>query len=104
MSLKLKTLAPHKAGIDNKKDIFAESVLLYFKNLAPVITIPALLTPGINDNIWNKPIIKIDLIGNFLSIDNSNLFLSAKYNKIPKEIVVQAIILTSRKSSIRPVI
>ena len=83
MSLKLKTLAPHKAGIDNKKDIFAESVLLYFKNLAPVITIPALLTPGINDNIWNKPIIKIDLIGNSLFIDNSSLFFGRVFNFNP---------------------
>ena len=40
-----------KIGIDNKKDIFAESILLNFKSLAAVIAIPDLLTPGINDKI-----------------------------------------------------
>ena len=33
-------------GIDNKKDILAASNLLKFKNLAAVIDIPDLLTPG----------------------------------------------------------
>ena len=33
-----------------------------FKNLAAVKVIPALLTPGINARIWNKPINIIDLI------------------------------------------
>ena len=37
-------------GIDNKKDILAESVLLKFKNLAAVIVIPDLLTPGIKES------------------------------------------------------
>ena len=37
-------------GIDNRKDIFAASILLNCKNLAPVIEIPDLLTPGIKDN------------------------------------------------------
>ena len=46
-SLKLITLAPKRAGIDNKKDILVASYLLKFKNLAAVIVIPALLTPGI---------------------------------------------------------
>ena len=46
-SFKLITLAPKSAGIDNKKDIFVASYLLKFKNLAAVIVIPALLTPGI---------------------------------------------------------
>tara|TARA_B110000967_G_C18863243_1_gene551259 strand:- start:86 stop:229 length:144 start_codon:yes stop_codon:yes gene_type:complete len=38
-----------KVGIDIKKEIFEESVLLKFKNLPAVIVIPDLLTPGIND-------------------------------------------------------
>ena len=46
---KIETAA--KIGIDNKKDIFADSTLLKFKNLAAVIAIPDLLTPGISDNI-----------------------------------------------------
>ena len=40
-----------KVGIDNKKDILAESNLLKFNILAAVIDIPDLLTPGIKDNI-----------------------------------------------------
>ena len=50
-SLKLKTLAPTKAGIESKKDILLESTLLNFKILAAVIVIPALLTPGTNEKI-----------------------------------------------------
>ena len=38
-----------RVGTDNKKDIFAASILLQFKNLAAVIVIPDLLTPGIKD-------------------------------------------------------
>ena len=38
-------------GIDNKKDIFAESNLSKVSNLAAVIVIPDLLTPGIKDRI-----------------------------------------------------
>ena len=48
-------------GIDNKKDIFAESNLLKLRILAVVIVIPDLLTPGINDKICIKPIKKTDL-------------------------------------------
>ena len=44
---KIETAA--NVGIDNKKDILAESYLLNFKTLAPVIVIPDLLTPGIKD-------------------------------------------------------
>ena len=40
-----------KMGIDNKKEIFAESTLLKFNNLAAVIAIPDLLTPGTKDKI-----------------------------------------------------
>ena len=50
-----------KIGIESKNDIFTESTLVKFKNLAVVIAIPDLLTPGIKDKIWNKPIKIIDL-------------------------------------------
>ena len=56
-----------KIGIDNKKEIFAESILLKFNNLAAVIAIPDLLTPGTKDKIWNKPIKIADLYVKFLS-------------------------------------
>ena len=48
-------------GIDNKNEILAASYLLNFKILAPVIAIPDLLTPGISDKIWKKPMKNIDL-------------------------------------------
>ena len=51
---KMETAA--NVGIDNKNDIFAESYLLNFNNLPPVMAIPDLLTPGINDKICKKPI------------------------------------------------
>ena len=44
-------LAPNKAGIDKIKDILAASCLLNLKNLEPVMTTPALLAPGIRENI-----------------------------------------------------
>ena len=50
-----------RVGIESKKDIFAASNLLKFKNLAAVIEIPDLLTPGTKDSIWNKPIKITDL-------------------------------------------
>tara|TARA_Y100001958_G_C21240175_1_gene567659 strand:- start:2522 stop:2773 length:252 start_codon:yes stop_codon:yes gene_type:complete len=40
-----------KVGIESKKEIFDASYLLKFKNLAAVIVMPDLLTPGINDKI-----------------------------------------------------
>ena len=40
-----------KVGIDKRKDIFAESYLLKLNNLAALIVIPDLLTPGIKENI-----------------------------------------------------
>ena len=61
ISLRLKKLAPVKAGMDNKNEILPESNLLKFKNLAAVIVIPARLTPGIKARIWKNPITKIDL-------------------------------------------
>ena len=51
---KIETAA--KVGIDNRNDILAESYLLNFNTLAPVIAIPDLLTPGTNDKICRKPI------------------------------------------------
>ena len=51
-----KTETAAKVGIDNKNDILAESYLLNFNALAPVIAIPDLLTPGTNDKICKKPI------------------------------------------------
>ena len=51
-----KTETAANVGIDNKNDIFAESYLLNFNNLPPVMAIPDLLTPGINDKICNRPI------------------------------------------------
>ena len=38
-------------GIDNKNEIFAESTLVNLSNLAAVIAIPDLLTPGIREKI-----------------------------------------------------
>ena len=40
-----------RVGIDSKKDILAASNLLKFKNLAAVIEIPDLLTPGTKESI-----------------------------------------------------
>ena len=50
-----------KIGIESKNDIFAESNLLNFNNLAAVMAMPDLLTPGTKDNIWNNPIKMADL-------------------------------------------
>ena len=54
-------LAAVKAGIAKKKEILAASNLLKPRNLPVVIVIPDLLTPGINDIIWNNPKIIADL-------------------------------------------
>ena len=51
---KIETAA--NVGIDNKNEILAESTLLKSKNLADVITIPDLLTPGINASTCVIPI------------------------------------------------
>ena len=79
-------------GIEIKKDIFAESTLSNFKNLAAVIAIPDLLTPGIKDKICKNPINKADFKLKSLLIVFSILNLSLIYNKIPNIKVVQAII------------
>ena len=78
-------------GTDSKKEIFAESTLLKFSNLAAVIVMPDLLTPGIKEKTWNKPIIKAVLIEKFFSIFLSKLNLSLIYNKIPNIKVVHPI-------------
>ena len=52
-----KETAP-KIGIDSKNVILAASTLLNFNNLAAVIAIPDLLTPGINATECINPIIK----------------------------------------------
>lgn len=54
----LNKLTAVKVGIDSKKEILAESILLKLKNLEPLIIIPDRLTPGINDKIWKRPIYK----------------------------------------------
>ena len=90
-SFKPRKLAPANAGIDNKKEILLESILLKFKNLAAVIVIPALLTPGIRANIWNRPIIKIDLKFRSVTIFFSIFLWSAKKSINPKNKVVEAI-------------
>ena len=51
MSFKPSKLAPAKAGIDRKNEIFAESIRLYLTSLPAVILIPERLTPGIKDKI-----------------------------------------------------
>ena len=87
-----KTETAPRIGIDKKKDIFAASILLNFKNLAAVIAIPDLLTPGIKDKIWKKPIKKTDLILKSLLIFFFNSNLSLIYRIKPNIKVVQAII------------
>ena len=47
--------------IEIRKEIFADSVLLKPKNLAAVIAIPDLLTPGTKDKICINPIKRADL-------------------------------------------
>ena len=46
-----KTVTAASIGIDNRKDIFVASNLSNSRNLAAVIAIPDLLTPGINEAI-----------------------------------------------------
>ena len=94
---KVSKLAPARAGIDKKNDIWVESYLLKFKKRPTVITIPDLLTPGIRAKIWNKLIIKI-----FFKFRSPlklffTLKVSEKYKSNPKISVVQAIIFISRK-------
>mgnify|MGYP006952503342 CR=1 FL=1 len=70
---------PHyipKIGIESKKDIFAESNLLKFNNLAAVIAIPDLLTPGIKDTTCKSPMKTADFRVKCLSILLSDLNLS----------------------------
>ena len=73
-----KTPVPAKAGIDIRNEIFAASSLLKFNTLAPVIIIPDLLTPGISERIWKKPIITAFFVVKFFSMFLLALNLSAK--------------------------
>ena len=103
-SFKPRKLAPANAGIDNKKEILLESILLKSKNLAAVIVIPALLTPGIKANIWNRPIIKIDLKFRSVAIFFSVFLWSAKKSINPKNKVVEAITFVFLKRWINSVV
>ena len=73
---KIETAA--KVGMDNRNDILAESYLLNFNILAPVIAIPDLLTPGTKDKIWSKPIKTADFNEKFELISFFKLDLSLK--------------------------
>ena len=73
---KIETAA--NVGLDNRNDILAESYLLKFNDLAPVIAIPDLLTPGTNDKICKKPIKIADFNVKFELILFSILDLSLK--------------------------
>ena len=73
---KIETAA--NVGIDNKNDILAESYLLNFNILAPVIEMPDLLTPGSNDKICRKPIKTADFKVKFELIFFLNSDLSLK--------------------------
>ena len=71
----------------SKKENFAASTLLNFKNLAPVMVIPLLDVPGISAKTWYRPMTNASL----LEIDNvsffSSLFLSLIKSRTPKKIV-----------------
>ena len=75
---KPKVPVPASAGIDIKNEIFAASSLLNLNILAPVITIPDLLTPGIKARTCKKPIIKTLLLLKFFFMLLLVLHLSAK--------------------------
>ena len=105
-SLKTKLFKPKivtapSIGIDNRKDIFAESTLLNFSILAADIAIPDLLTPGINDKIWKIPINNADLYVKLFCILLEISFLSLIYNRIPNMIVVHPITLIFLNWSIK---
>ena len=80
-----------RVGIDSKKEIFTESYLLNFNNLAAVIVIPDLLTPGISEIIWNNPIIIADLYVKWFPIFLFILNLSLMKSSIPNNKVIQPI-------------
>ena len=84
-----------------KKDIFADSTLSNPKNLAAVIAIPDLLTPGINAKICKDPIKIADLKLKFFSIVFSIENLSLTNNKTPNIKVVHAIVSMFLTFSIR---
>ena len=96
-------LAAAKVGMDKKNEIFAESYLLNPRSLPDVIVIPDLLTPGINDITWNKPIIIAELFVNPFSIFFEIFDLSLKYNNIPNIKLVHPITFRFLNCSISPV-
>ena len=90
--------APAVVGIDKKKENFAASNLEYPKKRPAVKVIPDLLTPGIREIIWNKPITK-----EFFRLRSLyrvfEWFILSLINKIiPKIIKVSAIILIEKYS------
>ena len=56
-----KILTTPSVGMDSKKEILADSILLNLRSLAAVIVIPDLLTPGIKEKICKIPIKIADL-------------------------------------------
>lgn len=96
-----KTETAPRVGIERRNEIFVASTLLKLSSLAAVIVIPDLLTPGIKDITWKIPIIIADFILKLFLMVLLTLYLSLKYNRNPKRIVVQAISLIFLKFSIR---
>ena len=62
-----KTDTANKVGMDNKNEILAAFTLSNLRNLAAVIAMPDLLTPGIKEKICKKPMIKADLRSRLIS-------------------------------------
>ena len=87
-----KTETAPRVGIERRNEIFVASTLLKLSSLAAVIVIPDLLTPGIKDIIWKIPIIIADFMLKSFSIVLLTLYLSLKYNRNPKRIVVQQLV------------
>ena len=97
-----KTDTANKVGMDNKNEILAAFTLSNLRNLAAVIAMPDLLTPGIKEKICKKPMIKADLRSRLISRLFSFSILSEKYNNIPNNTVVQPISFSDLKSLIIP--
>ena len=97
-----KTDTANKVGMDNKNEILAAFTLSNLRNLAAVIAMPDLLTPGTKEKICKKPMIKADLRSRLISRLFSFSILSEKYNNIPNNTVVQPISFSDLKSLIIP--
>ena len=85
MSKNIINEAPDIAGIDKYIEYFAEEILLYPKNRAPVMHNPALLDPGTNANICKIPI-KKESLNEMSVIFLLVLFLSEKRSSNEKKI------------------